>query len=372
MSRESRREYGTGTVYQRSSDGRWIGAYPLPNGKLKHVSDMTEEGCIKKLKALRKNILAGNIHYGRDTVGAMIEQYLEDTVRPNRKHNTYLAYESVARNHIIPALGRARLAKLQPEQMQEFIADKQKELAPNSVRLLRTLLICSLEQAHLWHKVDWNVARLTTLTAKAQVKRHPLTLATLPAFLEAVRGHMFEVHYLLILGCGLRIGEALGMGRSFIDLPARILRVEQQLDREDGEWILPKTKRPASERDVPIPEFTAAALERHLAQPRSLPPGGAVPFKFADLIFLDPEWRPLWDGHVREHLYRLCRDKGLPRLQPHDLRRSYGNILNELKADPTTIQALMGHADVSTTLGYYTQSSLDSKRRAVDLLNSVV
>ena len=55
----------------------------------------------------------------------------------------------------------------------------------------------------------------------------------------------------------------------------------------------------------------------------------------------------------------------------HGLRKTYATRLFENGVPPKTVQTLLGHADIQTTLNIYTQVMEEEKYKAVDTLNSI-
>jgi len=54
----------------------------------------------------------------------------------------------------------------------------------------------------------------------------------------------------------------------------------------------------------------------------------------------------------------------------HDLRHNVATFLIEvLKYPPTVVQALLGHSDISTTLGIYTHTDLSMLQAMMDDLD---
>jgi len=53
------------------------------------------------------------------------------------------------------------------------------------------------------------------------------------------------------------------------------------------------------------------------------------------------------------------------------LRHTYATRLFELGEEPKTVQALLGHSDVSVTLNVYTHVLDDIKEKAISKLNNL-
>ena len=70
-------------------------------------------------------------------------------------------------------------------------------------------------------------------------------------------------------------------------------------------------------------------------------------------LFLSVRGRPLHTSDVRRRLERWVRAAGLPgSVSPHTLRHSFATHLMEAGYDIRTVQELLGHKDVSTTMIY--------------------
>lgn len=59
----------------------------------------------------------------------------------------------------------------------------------------------------------------------------------------------------------------------------------------------------------------------------------------------------------RKTLDRICKDANTPTIRPHDLRRSFATILEELDISESNIKALMNHVDGTVTRKNYIQSA---------------
>lgn len=355
-----KRGHGEGSIYKRA-DGRWMGAVTTEGGKRRYVSGRTRREVAQKLDELRRQVAASlPVPPARLTLGQFVADWLESTIRPKRRLNTYRTYLSIFRNHIEPALGRVALARLTPRQVDQFTGEKlDGGLAPATVALMRHILVSSLRYAESYEIVARNVARLSDPISLPEPRRRPLWPEELPAFFEAVAGHPLETLYLVSLAAGLRIGEALGLCWENLDLEGQAIRVECQLDRIDGHYVLTDPKRHASRRTVALPLFAADALRQHRIRQETARLSATDwqdTLVYRDrplhLVFLSWRGHPFHEGTVRTALARACHARGLPILRPHDLRRTYGTLLNAVKTDPKTIQELMGHANVATTFDY--------------------
>lgn len=135
----------------------------------------------------------------------------------------------------------------------------------------------------------------------------------------------------LIQNSGLRISEALA-------LTVRDVRVTQGIARS-----LRVIGKGDKERLVPLPETFGAHLGAWLA--------GQTPKAF--VFAKGPGQPPPTPRAVRLYLRRLVERAGIDkRITPHKLRHTYATRLLESGATLVDIQALLGHASLSTTQIY--------------------
>jgi site-specific recombinase XerC len=71
-------------------------------------------------------------------------------------------------------------------------------------------------------------------------------------------------------------------------------------------------------------------------------------------------------GVTAQAIYKTLTKRGknarISHFSPHDLRRTFASVLIEASGDLSTVQKLMGHANVETTVGYDRRGELTKKR----------
>lgn len=137
----------------------------------------------------------------------------------------------------------------------------------------------------------------------------------------------------LMLYCGLRSAEVLGLDVGDVDIGGRWLRV------------LGKGQR---ERRVPLDADVASVIQVYLLAER--------PESDSDRLFLVAKGanrgRPLTAAGLRT-IFRYHRGlTGVTGGHPHALRHTFGTALAEAGVDLAVMQALLGHAHVDTTSRY--------------------
>jgi integrase/recombinase XerD len=138
----------------------------------------------------------------------------------------------------------------------------------------------------------------------------------------------------LLYGCGLRVSELVGLDTDRVDLPHQQVRVIGKGNKE---------------RRVPMGDEARDRLHRYRSGPREEWTAG----KPTPAVFVGMRGRRL----SREAVWRLVRRwadaAGVrERVTPHTFRHSFATHLLEGGADLRVVQALLGHASISTTQLY--------------------
>lgn len=208
---------------------------------------------------------------------------------------------------------------------------------------------------------------LITPRAEPRTARRFVTPAEAQALLRASVGHRFEAAYALLLGCGLRIGEVLGLSWQHVELGAQRAYVCRQWT--NSHWReLPKGRTP---RWISLPPAVVAALIRH----RNAQPEGCA------LVLQSPlnrSGRPRRDAGsgpwpysrkvVADDLAALVAALGLPGLTTHAARRGYITALLDGGVPAAVVAQLAGHADPSITLRAYAQATDAGREQATRLI----
>ena len=171
-------------------------------------------------------------------VGEFLNRWLENSVKGSESPRTYSNYQLQVRRHLTPTLGRIQLKDLTPFKVQGLYRSKlDAGLSNASVRYTHAVLHRALKQAVKWSLVPRNVAEAVDSPRVRREEITPLSPEQSRTFLAMAREDHLEALYVVALTCGLRQGEILGLKWSDVDLEAKALRVNRQLQRlrRDGD-----------------------------------------------------------------------------------------------------------------------------------------
>ena len=167
----------------------------------------------------------------------------------------------------------------------------------------------------------------------------------------------------VLLGTGVRLGEALGLAWADVNFDRAELHVRHGLVRptHGTAWLVeaPKSGRT---RVVPLMTSTVAALRAHrdrqqverLLAGESYAAHEAAPSGF---VFADERGEPLQGTVVyKYHWQPMLARLGLPPIRLHDCRHTAATLMHQAGYEMQTIQQTLGHATIAITMDVYATS----------------
>jgi integrase len=360
---------GRGSVYRRAS-GTWCGEITV-DGKRSTVYAPSQDECLAKLDAAKASVSGGLPQVDqRGTVGAYLAGWLE-TKRPKLRPLTLARYRGIVEGQIIPEIGRAKLAKLQPADVDRMLARLQaKGLSPRTASHVRAVLRAALATALRRGQVVRNVA---TLSEPVKVPKRPLPILSPDAawgMLEAIEDPQLRRLATLAVHSGLRLGELLGLVWSDIDWSGGELHVSQALQRIAGAYQRVEAKSGSSRRAVPLTAAATEALtaERDTQSAARERAGSRWHEPIPGLIFTTATGQPRNGTTVTHQFADALAAANLAPMPFHDLRHAFATLMFASGVDSGTVSALMGHSSVSLTMSTYAGVAPSLKRQATDQL----
>lgn len=290
--------------------------------------------------------------------------------------STAIHVEHAIRLHIVPILGKFAVGKVRPSNVQAWVKDRSAVLAPTTLRVVYRYLSAIFASAVR----DRLIARTPCIDIKLPAIDRDKRVIPTPEQVHSLARLMpdrLSAAVYVAAGCGLRLGEVLGLEVGDIDFDRAELSVRQQLKSHKGRPpYLGRPKTKTSARVVELPEVVADALRRHLEKapdpvevddetnPRKPVRRPAV------LVFRSADGNPVFASTFSRTWVPVRTRVGLPpRWGFHGLRHYYATLLIHAGASVKTVQLALGHSTPTITLNEYVHEwpdVLDRTRALVD------
>ena len=377
-----KRGQGEGSIRQRA-DGRWEAIITLgrdEEGKQSRKSfyGKTRKEASEKMIAALNELNHGNFKQLSDpnmTLGEWIEIWLEEYKKPAVRGSTYISTQYTFNSCIKPKLGNILLKDLKPIMIQKYVNNLVKQgLATGTIKKRHSILFGALKQAMTENLISENAASHVQMPRNEKKKIRVLTVEEQEKFIEAAKQVTYGEVFILILGTGLRIGEALALTWKDIDFEEGFLRVNKTVSYGNslGNSIPvinpPKTK--AGNRTVPlIPSIIQMlkGLKEELEVKRII---YGKQFNELNLVFYIKNYR--YEGSIlaphvaRYNPIKKIREKtGLINLNPHILRHTFATRGLENGIEMRVMQDLLGHTSMKMTADLYTHVLPEKKHESI-------
>lgn len=269
--------------------------------------------------------------------------YKEDEV----SESAYYGY-SLCIDHLNDRFGQMQIHTITPAQVQHFFKSK-KDLSQSMVDKLRITLNGIFETAIDNGYASINpVKNITRPKGKAPDQKEVYSLDDFHLVKEISKQSLDGLGVFLILSTGIRRGELMGLKGSDFDFKNNRLTVQRTITDSNGRVNVKNTlKNGENKRIIPLDPEDAAYLKMNIL------------FLKNDYIFktihggiLSPrQWarytlKRFYDNLEKEH-------PEIKRLNPHELRHTYGTMLFKSGNDPYVVQKIMGHKSMAITMGIY-------------------
>ena len=289
-----KRANGEGSIRKKPS-GRWEGRYtqgidPVTGRAIqKSVSAKTQAECKEKLaKAIRENRGVPLNHTGDYTAAEWCRLWFETYSKPNIRYNTAKGYEGIIEHHIIPAIGAIKLKQLSSIHIQRMYNDlkengrmprgakqNDKPLSNTFVRRVHAVLQAALKQAVKERLIPYNPCENCRIPPKDKKEMTILPPEKIGRYLQEAEKYGVLPMFYLELSSGLRRGELLALQWTDLNVKERILTVNKQVTRMEGELDVTEPKTKNSVRKVALSQQAVDLLvqehEQHPDNPILFP-----------------------------------------------------------------------------------------------------
>ena len=193
-------------------------------------------------------------------------------------------------------------------------------------------------------------------------------------YIEFISNHGWFRHIyddvVILLNTGMRVSELYGLTFKDVDIKNRRINVNKQLHRIDGKYVVLPPKSKAGNRILAMNDETRKAFMHKRTEVR--PKVEYAIDGYTGFVFINhlgfPKTRRNLEGSMRE-VRKKHIELGLgelPQITPHVLRHTFCSRMVEKGMNVKTLQLVMGHSDISTTLDVYTHKKPDDVAKEME------
>ena len=294
------------------------------------------------------------------TFGAYLTHQWLPAKRLELRVSTHRSYVHKTQRHILPTLGRKRLRRLRPEDLERLYnamlqpKDGTRALAPKTVYEVHLIIRGALDHALRRGLVSRNVALAASapkLRAIPKPEQKTWTADELQAFLRAAAGHRLFPALWLSANTGMRRSELLGLKWSDLDVAKKRLSINRGLVAVGYELHESRGKTDNSRRCIDLDQTTLAVL----AGWRTLQAA-----EFAAVGIDDPGWMftsasggPVHPHSISQSFDRIVRRSPVPVIPFHGLRHTHASLLIANDVDAKVASERLGHSEFVFTVQSY-------------------
>lgn len=386
------------------TDNTYVYTYTDPFKKRRFVYAKDLQTLREKQDKLKKEQLDGLDSYlaGNATLNFVFDRYMSTKydLRKTTRSNYLYMYNHFVRD----GFGERLIAELKYSDVKYFYLYllNDKGLQANTVDTIHTILHPTFQLAVRDDIIRKNpsdgvMAEIKRKAGKNKGIRHALTIQQQRAFLNYIANEPVFSHWLplftVLLGTGCRIGEIIGLRWQDVDYENRIININHSVvyyavagaptKKSVFQVSLPKTE--AGIRDVPMMDEVYEALQQEYEYQRdngfnSTTIDGMTGFIFCNRFgnvhnpqTVNRTIKRILENYNAEEVLNAKKERRQPVILPnfscHHLRHTFCTRLCENESNLKVIQAVMGHANIETTMDIYAEATAEKKKEAIENLS---
>ncbi len=365
-------------------DGRYAYKYQDKNGKSKFMYSwrLTDTDPVPKGKRFCRSLrdlerdLQRDLMDGIDSSGKkmLLWQLYEkhNALKPNVRQSTETGRKYLMDILKSDTLGNMSIEAIKPSDTKEWAIRMKKngysyQTINNHKRSLKACFYTAINDDLVRkNPFNWN---LSDVLEDDTEHKTALTDEQVNALLSFVQMDMvYQKYYnaiVVLLHTGLRISELCGLTTSDIDFEKGFIQVNHQINYDKGKYSINEPKTDSGIREIPMLEPVRKALMDEIK--------GRIDVQqilidgYSDFVFLNQKSLPMY-AHCYSNAFsslikkynKYHKGNELPLITPHTLRHTFCTNMANKKITPNTLQYIMGHKNITMTLGYYTHGTAQS------------
>lgn len=294
------------------------------------------------------------------------------TLKPTTAH----MYGEYVTKTLVPEIGAVRLEHLRHEHVQGLV-DRLTAAGrgATTVHRVHSTLSSALADAVKQRRLTHNACEHVILPKVERSEQVVWTAAQAVAFLEHAANDRLAALFEVIIGTGLRRGEALAIRWKDVDIEARALFIDPKrgtLSSVAGRLVFTAPKTAGSSAGVGLsPRVVAALLRQAEVQAVERAQWGDA-YEDDGLVFARENGAPLRPEYALKRFHELSDAAGLPRVRLHDLRHLAATLMLANGVPLAVASKMLRHSQVGITADLYGHLTREASHAAADGLAAVL
>lgn len=388
---------------QRKSDNMYIYVYVDPFGKRRYKYSMDLIKLREIEKSLIKDQLDGLDVYaaGKADLNFVFDRYI--STKTDLRRTTYTNYTYMYDRFVRPEFGKKKIGTIKYSDVLYFYLHliNEKHLQINTLEIIHTVLHPTFHLAVRDEIIRNNpsagvMAEIKKKPGKNHGVRHALTVEQQRAFMNYMANNpvfcKWTPLFTVLLGTGCRIGEVIGLRWEDIDMEKRLIDVNHSVtyyarktDTRKCEFAVSLPKTEAGIRVIPMMDAVYEAFREEYEYQQEngfnvIELDGMTGFIFSNRFgnlhnpqSINRTIRRISESYNAEEVLKAKKERRQPVIIPHfschHLRHTFCTRFCENETNIKVIQAVMGHANIETTMDIYAEVTDMKKTEAIEKLS---
>ena len=388
----TKRTNGEGSI-TLAKDGRWtariqIGKNPNGSARIKAFYGKTKTEATKKMREYQHQNNSANIDYAKDSFDDYILRWFELYKSRSLRPTSYDRNEGIIRNQLIPFFGYLQLGNVSVDHIQKYMNKLQDDgYSYTTLEKSKHLLNGCFKYALTKQDVKYNPVSGVVMPSRDGFETKEIIIldeddmAKFISYATQTHSNGEPVYryghgLVFMMYTGLRLGEALALKWSDINLETRIVNIKGnavtvknrvKADEEDPNFIV-KINNPKTKRGLREVYMSQTAVKAILNLKNTM-----KPTKESEYVFATASGKIVGKRNVQRTVTSISTkaDLSIPHCNVHALRHTFASMLFRKGVDIKTISALLGHSNVNFTYNRYVHLIQEQKYSAIDLLDTL-
>lgn len=386
MAKSRKRANGEGSICKYENGWRGAISYKDSTGKTKRKNfyAKTQKEVKAKMDSFKKSLNHGVLKFDENiTLEEYYYYWLYNIRKPKLKASSFERYDGIYRNYVAnTALGKTKLINLKISNIESYynFLLKEKGKNPSTIKSINKYLKPCLNHAVKEDCIQKNWCSYVDIEKSnshtQNIKFNIFSLEEQNNFLSNIKNHRLYTLFLTAFASGLRQGELLALKWEDIDFNNNIIKVNKSIRRiknttdNKSSLQIQSTKTESSKRDVNIPIIVTKYLREHKFNQNIEKSKYDTLYSDNNFVFATELGQPIDSRNLIKIYKKLLKENNIPYRKFHSIRHTYATRLFEQNVPPKTVQALMGHSNITTTLNIYTHVTNEIKAEEVAKLNN--